>query len=424
MKVQVENLDRVRKKIDVSLDAEQVQGLEELIYDELKKRARIKGFRPGKVPRSIIQTYYKDFIEEEIKKKVVEATMVDALTEAKVAPVSEPRVTFPKESPQAYSMECEVAPEFDLPQYAGLELNVDRLKVTDEEVDNRVEALKQMHAQLVNREPGDKAQNGDFAVVKYEGFVDGKAVPEARADAYPLEIGTGNLLPEFERALMGMKTGDEKEIEIDFPADYPAKDVAGKKAQFKLTLKELKEKRLPEINDEFAKDLGLENLTALRERVTEDVTKEKEAQRKNAMTEQIVDALVAGVDIPVPAKLLERRLDMMVQDARQRMGVEHVKEEEDQTISAALRKELEPQAERRIRAGMILARIAEKEGITVDDAEVDERLKRIAEESKRAYDYVRQFYEKYNLFDGLKTSMLDEKAVQLLIDQSVVKEKE
>jgi len=104
--------------------------------------------------------------------------------------------------------------------------------------------------------------------------------------------------------------------------------------------------------------------------------------------------------------------------------VEHVKEEEDQTISAALRKELEPQAERRIRAGMILARIAEKEGITVDDAEVDERLKRIAEESKRAYDYVRQFYEKYNLFDGLKTSMLDEKAVQLLIDQSVVKEKE
>ena len=158
--------------------------------------------------------------------------------------------------------------------------------------------------------------------------------------------------------------------------------------------------------------------------MTEDVTKEKEAQRKDAMTEQIVDALVAGVDIPVTAKLLERRLDMMVQDARQRMGVEHVKEEEDQTISAALRKELEPQAERRIRAGMILARIAEKEGITVDDAEVDERLKRIAEESKRAYDYVRQFYEKYNLFDCLKTSMLDEKAVQLLIDQSVVKEKE
>ena len=137
MKVEVENLDRVRKKVQVSLEEDKVRALRESVFEEVRRRARIKGFRPGKVPRSIVENYYKDVIDEEVKKKVVESTMADAFLEAKVNPVSEPQVVFPEDGDNAaYSMECEVLPEFELPPYKGLEVEVDQLKITDEEVDN------------------------------------------------------------------------------------------------------------------------------------------------------------------------------------------------------------------------------------------------------------------------------------------------
>ena len=422
MKVQVENVDRVRRKIEVVLEDDQVRLLEDLIYDDLRKHAKIKGFRPGKVPRSVLATYYKDVVDEELKKKIAESTLGAALAEAKVNPVSEPVIQFLDEQDKhGYTMECEVFPEFDLPPYKGLEVEVESLKVTPEEVDNRLESLKQMHAQLVTKEGGE-AQKSDYVIVKYEGSVAGKPLKGAQSDNYPLDLGSSSLLPEFEAAIIGMKVGEEKEVEIDFAADYPDKDVAGKRALFKILLKEIKEKKLPEINDDFAKDMGYQDLASFREGVTREIMKQKETQRKNTISEKMIDQLAAAVDIPVPAGLLERRVASMVQDAKQRMMANPVAGEEERNIDGLLRKEFEPQAEKGIRGGMIISRIAEAEGLKVEESEIEERIKKIAEDTKRGYDYIKEFYEKHNLTDNLRSSMIEEKTIEFLIENGVIKE--
>jgi trigger factor len=422
MKVQVENVDRVRRKIEVVLEDDQVRLLEDLIYDDLRKHAKIKGFRPGKVPRSVLATYYKDVVDEELKKKIAESTLGAALAEAKVNPVSEPVIQFlDEQAKHGYTMECEVFPEFDLPPYRGLEVEVESLKVTPEEVDNRLESLKQMHAQLVAKEGGE-AQKSDYVIVKYEGSVAGKPLKGAQSDNYPLDLGSSSLLPEFEAAIIGMKVGEEKEVEIDFAADYPDKDVAGKRALFKILLKEIKEKKLPEINDDFAKDMGYQDLASFREGVTREIMKQKETQRKNAISEKMIDQLAAAVDIPVPAGLLERRVASMVQDAKQRMMANPVAGEEERNIDGLLRKEFEPQAEKGIRGGMIISRIAEAEGLKVEESEIEERIKKIAEDTKRGYDYIKEFYEKHNLTDNLRSSMIEEKTIEFLIENGVIKE--
>ncbi len=424
MKVAVENVDRVRKNVRVVVEEDKIAELREEIYGDLKKRAKIKGFRPGKVPRNVIQTFYKDYIEDELKRKMVEETMGEALMETKVEPVTEPRIEFLEENEHGYKMECDIMPEFELPSYKGIEVEVAKATVPEDEVGKRLESMREMHADLVDREAGEAAQKGDMVVIQYEGFQNGKPVKGVKADAYPLDLGNPGLMPEFETALIDAKVGEEKEISVDFAADYPDKDIAGKSVLFKLAVKEIKQRKLPEPTDDFAKDAGFETMAALREQIQKDLEKQAEAQRKNAITEQISQSLVERSDIPVPARLVEKRAEVMVQDAKTRMKASGFSDQQDQSLNEALRKEYEPEAEKRIKLGAMLEKIAEQEGIEVKDSDVDDRLKQIAEETKRAYDYINEFYEKYNLKDNLKTGMREERTIDFLIANATIKEKE
>jgi trigger factor len=416
MKVQVEDVDRTRRKIEVTLDEEKIRELQDGIYEDLRKRARIKGFRPGKTPRSVLATYYKDFVDEELKRKMAEFTIASALSEAHVDPVSEPVIKFHDEKDSyGYTIECEVMPDFELPAYKGLEIEIEPLKITPEDVDNSLEALKQMHAEIV-------AKEGEIVIIQYEGFYDGKPLKDVRSESYPLDLGSTTLLPELETAVIGMKVGEEKEVEIEFAADYPDKAVASKKVLFKIVLKEIKEKKFPEINDEFAKDLGLENMERLKESVTAELQKEKERVRRNKISEKIVDQLLGSTDFPAPAQLMEKRLAAMIQDAKTRMKANALPAEEERSIDSLLHKEFEPQAEKGIKAGMLLLRIAEQEQVKVEDSEIEARIKKIAEDTKRGYDYIKDFYEKHNLLGNLKSGMLEEKTMDLLIESAHLKE--
>lgn len=423
MKVEVENLDRVKKKVQVSLDEVKVQAMREAVFEEVRRKVTIKGFRPGKVPKSIVASYYKDMIDDEVKRKIVESTMAEAFLEAKVDPVSEPRVVFPEDgSETSYSMECEVLPEFELPQYKGLEVEVEGLKITDEEVDNRIDALRKMHAELVMKTEDEPAKKGDLVIIQYEGFHQGKPVKDLKSDAYPVALGTPDLMPEFENGLTGLRVNEETELTVNFPADNPDKDIAGKEVLFKILVKDIKEQHTPELTDEFAKDAGFEDVVSLREGITGEIRKEKESQKRMATNAKIVDALLAGTDIPVPPRMLEKRVEAMAQDARMRMRVNRLGEEQEARIALSLKAEMEPEAEKRIRAELVLSKIAEAEGITVDDTDVDDRLKRIAEDTKRAYDFVKGFYEKNGLLDGLRASILEEKSLELVINNATIRE--
>ena len=425
MNVEVEALDKARKKIQVILPEEKIAEIRESIYEELKKKAKIKGFRPGKVPRSIISTYYKDYIDEELQTRMVQSTMGEALSTAKVNPVIEPIVNFIDEDDRhGYELECEVVPEIELPSYKGVEVEVDAINITDEDVEKRIDGLQHMHAEMISRESDAGAQKGDFVVIKYQGYMNGKPVKGIGTEYYPLELGSANLMPEFETALIGMKPGEEKEVEITFPDDYPDKDVASKAMQFQVHVKEIKEKRLPEINDEFAKDLNFENIEVMKVGLREEIGKEKETARKRDIAQKIMETLTKSIDIPVPKRLLDKRVHAMIDDAMNRFQSDQMTEEEQKNLEGNLIKDFEPRAEERIKGEIILKKIAETESITVDDNEIHERMKKMAEDSRRSYEEIEKFYREYNMMDSLRASIVEEKTLNFLRDEAVVKEKQ
>ena len=424
MKVQVENIDSVRKKVEVVLPDEKINELRETIYSELQKQAKIKGFRPGKVPRPMIISYYKEYIDDELKKRMVQETMYEALEEAKVNPVGQPVVDFVDETDKnGYVLECEVLPDIELPAYKGIEVEVEPIEVTDDDVAKRIDGLQHMHAEIVTKEGDRGAQKGDLVIVKYQGYENGKPIKDVGTEAYPVELGTSSLMPEFENELFGMKENEEKEIAVSFPDDYPDKDIAKKTLQFKVTMKEIKEKHLPEVNDEFAKDLNFDNMEALQKSLRDEILKEKENVRSKEIAQKIMDTLINGVDIPVPKILLEKRIEMMMEDAKSRFKADKLTEDEARAIDERFRKDFEKSAETRIKTEIMITKISEKEGINADENDVQERIKKIAEDAKRPFSDVRNFYEQYNLLSGLRSNIIEERTINFLRDNAMIKEK-
>jgi trigger factor len=425
MNVEVENLDKVRKKVQVILPEERISEIRESIYEELKKKAKIKGFRPGKVPRSIITTYYKDYIEDEIQTRMVQVTMGEALTNAKVDPVTEPILSFINEEKRhGYELECEIVPDIEISPYKGVEVEVDAINITDDDVEKRVDGLRNMHAEMINREDGAEAQKGDFVIIKYQGYINGQPVKDVGTEFYPVELGAANLIPEFESALIGMKVGEEKLIDITFPEDYPDKDIATKAMQFQVLVKEIKEKRFPEVNDEFAKDLNFENTEAMKTGLKEELRKEKESVQKREVAQKIMEILLKDADIPIPKRLLDKRVQGMIEEAMSRFKDDKMTEEEQRNIIGNLQNDFERRAEERIKGEIILKKVAEAESLTVDDNEVYDRMKKMAEDTRRSYEEIENFYKEYNMMDNLRASILEEKTLTFLRENAVVKVKQ
>lgn len=423
MKVDVQVIDTVTKKIEVTFSGDDIRKIEEKIYDELKRQAKIKGFRPGKVPRNIITAYYKDYIEDELKKRLVNSTMLDALEESKVRPLGEPILSFIEENElSGYVLECEVVPDIDLPDYKGIEVEAEPITVSDDEVNARLENIRLLHAEMRMRGNDEGAQKGDFVVISYQGFLDGKPIKEVKADSYPIELGSSSVLPEFENEIYGLKIGEDKEFFIDFPDDYPDKDICGKKVKFQLHVKEVRYKILPELDDDFARDMDFDNLDKMKENIREELIKEKERSRNRVIYQKIVDKILEGIDIPIPKRYLESKVESMLEDAKTRYPSEGVTEDIKLNIESTLRKDFEEKAKIKIKTDILLARIAEREGIKVEDMDVEERIKRIAQDSRRPYTDIMGFYERNNLIDNLKGVILEEKTLNFLKDQAIIKE--
>ena len=422
MKVQVEALDSVTKKVEVLIPEEDITSIRDSIYDEVRKNAKIKGFRQGKVPRPIITQYYKEYIEEETHKRMLQETMWEALREAGIDPIIEPVAGFLEGEKTGYTLECEVLPEIELPQYKGVEIEAEPVVVTDADLETRIENMRAFHASFEAKEGDAIAEKGDFIVIKYQGYLNGEPVPQIAAESYPLELGNAMLMPEFENSVVGMKQDEERDVEVPFPDDYPDKDIAGKKITFKVTIKEIKRKVLPELNDEFARDMSYENLDVMKKGAREELIKEREGFRKNELTNKAMAALLKDVEIPVPKRFLEKRVTGMIEEAQSRYQQQNISEEEMLSITERMHGEFGKRAEDRIKVEIILARIAEKEGFTVEDSEVEERLKTIAQDANKTYNEVKGIYEQYGLIGGVKDQIMEEKAVDFVLGNAVVKE--
>ncbi len=424
MKVHVEEISGVKKKVHIEIPEDHVGQEIQSIYADLKKTAKIKGFRPGKVPQAILERYFKDYVKGEAVQKLIQDTIPKAFEDSKLHPVSAP-VIDPQEleigKPFQYSAIVEIKPDFAMEGYLGLKIEGKKEEVKEEEVEERLKGLQNLYANLKAIPEPRPIQNGDFVILDYEASLEGKPLEEGKAIDYTIEVGSGRFIPAFEEKLIGLNPEEGKEIEVSFPEDYGYKKWAGKTLSFHVKIKEIKEKILPSLDDEFAKDLGsYSSLGELKVQLRRDLEKEKQSVLDRQLKDQLVDQLIQAHPFELPESLVEEQAKSLVSDTKTRLASQGVAFESLGVTEEKLKEDYRETAQKQVRTFLILEKISEREGITVTDEEVEERLKEISERTRQKLDVVKRYYEKNGLMPELKSGILSNKTMNLLLEKAEI----
>lgn len=424
MKVSVEEINSIKKKVNVEIPEDRVTKEVESSYGELRKKAKIKGFRPGKVPRNILERHFKDYVKAEVMQKLIQDTYPAALSEVGLHPVSDPMIDpgdMEGGGSFQYSATIEVKPDIQLEGYVGLNIEGKREGAKDEEVEERVKGLQNLHAQVKTISQARPIETGDYVIVDYEARMDNKPLEEGKAIDFTVEVGSGRFIPEFEEKLVGLRPEEEKEIDVSFPEDYGYKKWAGKTISFRVRIKEIKEKILPALDDEFAKDLGdYSSLEELKHKLKAEIEKEKERALERQLKDQMVDQLLQSNSFEVPESLVEEQAKALVSDTKLRFAAQGVDFKNLGVSEEKLHEDYREMARKQVRTFLILEKIAGQEGITVTDGETEDRLREISERIHQKFDVVKRYYEKNGLIPEVKAGIMSEKTLNFLLQKANV----
>jgi len=425
MNVKVEELSSVKKKLTFELPAERVDAEIGKSYQKIAKTAKVKGFRQGKVPQTILEKYYAPKMQEEVLTRLINDSYFKALTEHGIPAVSDPEI-FEKGVPErgvpfVYEAHVEVKPEIEAKDYAGLALQKEKLAVNEEALAARLDEMRTSRSQL-NVTARDDAQSGDFATIDFEGFVDGEPFKGGSSKDYVLELGSGSFIPGFEEQIVGMKRGESGEVKVTFPEDYGNEQLAGKPATFSVTLKEIKEKVTPELDDEFAKELGLETLEELKAKVQEDYEKQENSRVEGDLRERLTGAIIERNPIEVPDAMVASQLDYMLENISRRMQSQGMTLQMLGMTDDSFKQMYRETALRQVQGNLILEAIARQEELTVDDAELEGKLEEIAEMANAPLESVKKYYGSAAARLDLKAQILEEKAIALVLSKATIEE--
>ncbi|MGE7836785.1 trigger factor [Viridibacillus arvi] len=373
--------------LTVEVSAEKVNEALDQAFKKVVKQINVPGFRKGKMPRQMfeqrfgVESLYQDALEI-----LVNGNYPLALDEAGVEPVDQPEIDFEainKNEAFTFTAKVTVRPEVTLGDYKGLEVTKQDTAVTDEEIEAQLKEQQERLAELVVKE--DQAiVTGDTAVIDFEGFVDGEAFEGGKGDNYSLEIGSGSFIPGFEEQLVGAKTGEAKEVEVTFPEEYHAAELAGKQATFKVTINEVKGKELPELNDDLAKEIDseVEGLDALRTKLKEKTAAEKATASETALRDELVEKAATNASMDIPEAMINTEIDRMMQEFTQRLQMQGMNLDLYYQFSgqdeAALRGQMKTDAESRVRVSLVLEAIAEAEKIEVTEGDLTAELEKMS----------------------------------------------
>jgi trigger factor len=421
MKSVVEDISTVKKKLSIEILPDAVTKEMDKAIADVAKKAKIPGFRPGKAPKNIVEKHYGDEVRSEVMQRLVTESYLQALQEHNLNPVDMPQIEnvspLAKGSSLTFTATVEVRPHIELGVYDGIEVKEENITVSDEEVNQTLDRLRDMYAQLEVVE-GRPLEKEDTAIIDFEGFREGKSIEGAKAADYMLSLGSNSLIPGFEEQLVGMNRGETREIKVTFPADYNNKDLAGKAAAFTVTLKEIKKKVLPELNDEFAKDIGNNATVAeLKEGIKKDIEVRKKNDQASAQREALLSKLVDSHSFDVPPGMVERELQSMARSQATRLARRGV--DVNSFDYAKFRDENRGLADKRARGILLLDVIAEKEKLEVTDQEVNSALAVMARSAGQTVDAIKKYYESLDGgLDNLRASLVREKALGLLLSRA------
>lgn len=400
------------------------QALDEA-FKKVSKDVEIPGFRKGRVPRKLfearfgVEALYQDAVDI-----VLPDAYVKAIDETGIEPVEQPEVdieNIEKGEPLVFTATVTVKPEVTLGEYKGLEVEEQSVEVTDEDVDHELEHLREDHAELVVKEDG-KVEDGDTVVMDFEGFMDGEAFDGSKGENHSLEIGSGQFIPGFEEQLIGKETGEDTEIELTFPEDYHAEELAGKDATFKVKIHEVKYKELPELDDEFAKDVDdeVETLDELKKKKREELETQRKQNAENQQKETLVQKASENAEADIPPEMVDTELDQMVREFEQQLQMQGMTMEMYTQFSgqdeSELKEQMREDAEKRVKTNITLEAIANKEEIEVSDEDVDAEMENMASSNGVDVEQIRQILGANT--EALKGELRARKTIEFLLEES------
>jgi trigger factor len=426
MKVSIQDVSEITRRVQVELPEEKVNNHLEKAYRRLNRTVKVKGFRPGKVPLAILKRHYADQVKYDVGMELVNETLMAALEQTEIQAVSQSDLdTDPLQEgePFRYSFLVEIRPEIVVQDYQNIPAKRQRLVVTDEEVAAELELRRQSNSYLKTLEESRPIQQGDHAVLDFKAFADGKPVPGGESKGFHLEVGASRFHPDFETQLLGTSKNESKEIVVPFPADHGNQHLAGKNVTFEVVVKDIKEKVLPELNDDFAKDLGeFDTLDELRTSVRAELERKRKSHIDAEVGTQILEELINRNPFEVPRSMVEQELQRMLDTIRFRLSAQKLTLEQVGMDEETFRERNRDIAEKRVRKSILLDKIAAQEEFEITDADLDMGLYRAAEEAKEPYEKVKSFYQRNNLIEQYRHQLREEKVMRFLQDKAEVTE--
>ena len=430
MSLQVEKLEKNMAKLTIEVSAEDLDKAMEKAYQKQKSRISLPGFRKGKAPRKMIESMYgKGVFMEDAVNSLVPQEYTKALGECDLEIVSQPEINVTQMEPGKaliFTADVAVKPEVTLGDYKGVEVPKSKIAVTDEEVDAEVKKEQDKNARTVAVEDR-AAANGDITTIDFEGFVDGVAFDGGKGTDYALTLGSGTFIPGFEDQLVGANTGDHVEVKVTFPEEYQAKELAGKEAVFQCDVKKIETKEVPELDDEFAKDVSeFDTLAEYKEDVKKKLTEKKEKEARTAKENAAVDKAIENAQMDIPELMTKTECRQMMDDFSRRMQQQGLSMEQyfqftGQSMDKMM-EDMKPQALKRIQTRLVLEKVAEAENIQPSEEEITEEIQKMADAYKMEADKIREAIGESGL-EQMKKDMAVQKAVTVIADAAVEVEK-
>lgn len=428
MSLQVEKLEKNMAKLTVEVPAEEVEAALQNAYLKNRKQISVPGFRKGKVPRQMIEKMYgPEVFYDDAANALIQKAYPQAADECELEIVSRPTVDIVQlEKGKSFIFTAEVAvkPEVTLGQYKGIEVEKADTAATDEEVNAEIDKEREANSRTITVE--DRAvQDGDMTVIDFEGFVDGEAFEGGKGTDYPLTIGSGAFIPGFEEKLVGAEIGKEVEVDVTFPEEYHAKELAGKPAVFKCTVKEIKVKELPELDDDFAQDVSdFDTLEEYKADVRKKVEEKKAADAKAKKEDAVIEKIIEGAAMEIPDAMVETQAERMVDEFAQRLQMQGLTMEQYLQFTGgnvqALVEQSKPQALKRIQSRLVLEAVVAAENLAASDEELDAELGRMAEQYKMEVEKLKEMFTEEDL-KSVREDLAIQKAVELVTDAAVEK---
>jgi trigger factor len=430
VEAKLEKIENSEAYIEIEVDAEKFEEGLEKAYRKVVKQVSIPGFRKGRTPRPLLEAHYgKEILYQDALEVIVPDAYEEALKQLDIEALAQPEFDIDEiEDGQPFNFKARVAvkPEFELGNVEGLEISIPSFQVTDEDVDHKLEDIRSRYAELTEKTE-EPAEIGDTVEIDFEGFVDGEAFPGGQGSDYPLELGSHTFIPGFEEQLMGSKLGEEKEVKVTFPAEYHAEDLAGKDAVFKVKVKKIESKKLRELDDAFVQEVSeFETLAELRDDIRTSLEKTSDARKQEVIKQEAIKQALSNCEIPVADALVNQQLESMLQQFGQRMASQGLTLEQYFQFTGsnpeAFYNELRPEAERIVKTNFLLEKIVEEKGFSISDEELNKQIEDVAKDMGADLETAKATLGE--LRGNIEKGMKIDKAVQYLVDNAVISEKE